>query len=81
MDTETYQSLVGGLAALGNEEQGITVIDKKGRKYTGSDIAIIKEVSIEVVDEHSRLVDEEALKQEMEGFLGSIPNLIEDTTI
>lgn len=80
MDTETYQSLVGGLAALGNEEQGITVIDKKGRKYTGSDIAIIKEVSIEVVDEHSRLVDEEALKQEMEGFLGSIPNLIEDTT-
>ena len=53
---------------------------KKGEGSIGSDIAIIKEVSIEVVDEHSRLVDEEALKQEMEGFLGSIPNLIENTT-
>lgn len=58
----------------------ISLMKKKGEGSIGSDIAIIKEVSIEVVDEHSRLVDEEALKQEMEGFLGSIPNLIEDTT-
>lgn len=53
---------------------------KKGEGSIRSDIAIIKEVSIEVVDEHSRLVDEEALKQEMEGFLRSIPSLIENTT-
>ena len=74
MDPETYQNLVGGIAALGNEELGITIVDKKGHKYSGCDVRITTEVGVPFI---SHQVDEEALKQKMEDFHNRIPELID----
>lgn len=74
MDQDTYQELVGGIAAIGNEELGITVIDKHGRRYTGENVLITKDVEVEVI---SQLIDEENLKQEMECFLQELTTSIE----
>nr|DAX30710.1 MAG TPA: hypothetical protein [Caudoviricetes sp.] len=74
MDRETYQELVGGIAAIGNDELGITVVGKDGRKYNGSDVRVTTEVIVEMV---SQQIDEEALKQQMEAFLREIPSLLE----
>lgn len=74
MDQDTYQELVGGIAAIGNEELGITVIDKHGRRYTGENVLITKDVEVEVI---SQLIDEENLKQEMECFLQELTASIE----
>lgn len=72
MEQEEFQRVMGAIATNVTNDRGIVLRTKDGNNYTGAEIKVKKQVSVECL-EANRIVEEQ-LKQEMERFLGEIRN-------
>lgn len=72
MAQEEFQRVMGAIATNMANDNGILLRTKDGNKYTGAEIKVKKNVSVECVGAN-RIVEEQ-LRQEMERFLNEIKN-------
>lgn len=72
MAQEEFQRVMGAITTNMANDNGIVLRTKDGNKYTGAEIKVKKNISVECVGAN-RIVEEQ-LRQEMERFLNEIKN-------
>jgi hypothetical protein len=72
MKEEDYEKLLGTYMKPVSDTDGVTFKLKNGKKISGSNIMRIRDVEIEMIDDTR--ISEQALIQEMEGFLQELNN-------